>query len=99
MAIKKVPKPVTTNDAAVAAFIGGAPDAEAGGEGKNEPRKGVRKGKRVQISHTISDDLLARVDAMASELGMSRAALLNMAALQLLERGAVIDGRPRNTEG
>lgn len=91
MGIVKPPKPV--DQKAADAFISGAPDAVGA-----EARKGVRKGKRVQISHTITDDLLARVDEMAQAQAMSRAGLINLAISQLLERGAVIDGNPRKRD-
>lgn len=56
-------------------FIGGAPDAT---------RKGVIRGKREQI--TITPELLAKVDALASRMGQSRAALINRAIYELAER-------------
>ncbi|MGX2042282.1 ribbon-helix-helix domain-containing protein (plasmid) [Methylocaldum sp. MU1018] len=66
------------------AFISGAPDAE-------KP-KGVRKGHKQQISLTITPSLLARVDELASELGQSRAAIINMAIYRAVEHGLTIDG-------
>lgn len=68
-------------DAAAEAFISGAPDAET-----VKPR-GVRKGNKQQISLTISPDLLDRVDALAAELGQSRAAVINMAIYRAVEHG------------
>lgn len=71
----------TPEDVAADAFISAAPDAEV-------PRvKGVRKGNRQQISLTISPDLLNRVDALAAELGQSRAAVINMAIYRAVEHG------------
>lgn len=61
----------------VDAFIGGAPDAA---------RKGVIRGKKEQITLTIAPDLLAKVDALASRMGQSRAALINRAIYELAER-------------
>lgn len=52
-------------------FISGAPDATKA--------RGVRKGNRLQISLTIAPELLTQVDAMASKMGQSRAAVINMA--------------------
>jgi len=78
----------------LAAFVGQAPDSQPSGK----PRKLTKKGRRVQISHTLPASLLERIDAAAEELSMSRAAYLNMGAIQLLERGAVIDGKPRKRE-
>lgn len=65
---------------AVDAFIGSAPDA--GG------RKGVIRGRKEQITLTISPELLAKIDDMASRMGQSRAALINLAIYRLAEAGA-----------
>ena len=59
------------------AFIGRAPDA---------PRKGVVRGRKAQITLTIAPELLAKVDALASRMGQSRAALINRAIYELAER-------------
>jgi hypothetical protein len=48
--------------------------------------KGVRKGSRLQISHTIAPDLLAQVDGLAKAMGQTRAALINLAIYQLLSQ-------------
>jgi hypothetical protein len=61
----------------VDAFIGKAPDAH---------RKGVIRGRKEQITLTITPDLLAKVDEMASKMGQSRAALINRAIYELAER-------------
>ncbi len=61
----------------VESFIGGAPDAR---------RKGVIRGRKEQITLTIAPELLAKVDAMASRMGQSRAALINRAIYELAER-------------
>lgn len=71
-------------DAAVDAFISGAPDAP-------QPR-GVKKGNRQQISLTIAPALLEKIDALAAELGQSRAAVINMAIYRAVEHGLSIDG-------
>jgi Ribbon-helix-helix protein, copG family len=63
----------------VDAFIGKAPDAR---------RKGVVRGRKEQITLTIAPDLLAKVDAIASRMGQSRAALINRAIYELAERVA-----------
>jgi hypothetical protein len=63
----------------VEAFIGNAPDAR---------RKGVIRGKKEQITLTIAPELLAKVDAIASRMGQSRAALINRAIFELAERVA-----------
>ena len=67
-------------------FISGAPDSAA------KPA-GVKKGNKQQISLTIAPLLLAKIDAMAAELGQSRAAIINMAIYRAVEHGLVIGGR------
>ena len=80
------PKRKTTSKAAkVEASIAAAPDALP-------HKKGVKKGKKEQISLTISPNLLAQVDALAERLGQSRAAVINMAIVQAVERGLSITG-------
>lgn len=79
--IEPTPQPA---DAVVDAFISGAPDAP-------KPR-GVRKGNRQQISLTIAPALLEKIDALAAELGQSRAAVINMAIYRAVEHGLTIDG-------
>ncbi len=71
MAITKPVKPKTVD-----AFISGAPDAG---------RKGVMKGKKEQITLTLTPDLLTKVDALAQRMGQSRAAIINLAIFRLLE--------------
>ena len=72
MAITKPVKPTTE------AFIAAAPDAV---------RKGVMRGRKEQITLTISPELLARVDRMASRMGQSRAALINLFIYRGVEGG------------
>lgn len=79
---KKAP---AAGDAAASAFISGAPDAP------KKPR-GVIKGKRQQITLTISPDLLEKADALAAELGLSRAAVINLALHRAVEHGLSFDG-------
>ena len=79
-----ITKPKTrSSENSVNSFISSAPDA---------PHKGVRKGKKNQISLTISPELLSKVDAMASHLGQSRASIINMAIYRAVEHGLTIDG-------
>lgn len=59
------------------AFVQGAPDAV---------RKGVRKGRKEQITLTIAPDLLAKVDDYAARRGQSRAAMINMAIFEFVSR-------------
>lgn len=91
MAITRpVPSPKTVpspgDDAAVDAFISGAPDAPP-----KKPR-GVMKGRRQQITLTIPPALLAKVDQLAAELGQSRAAVINLAIHRAVEHGLSFDG-------
>ena len=57
--------------------------------------RGVKKGNKQQISLTITPGLLAKVDELADKLGQSRAAVINMALYQAIERGLDIDGLQR----
>ena len=59
------------------AFVQRAPDAA---------RKGVRKGRKEQITLTITPDLLAKVDDYAARRGQSRAAMINMAIFEFVSR-------------
>lgn len=98
MAITKAPKKPAetaqaTNQAAADAdaFISGAPDSAA-----SAPKvPGVKKGNKQQISLTITPGLLEKVDEMATELGQSRAAIINMAIYRAVEHGLAIDGLRR----
>ena len=77
----KVPEPTP----AVDAFISGAPDAA------RAPRPTMLGNKR-QISLTINPALLEKVDAMAAEMGQTRAGIINMAIYRMVEHGVTIDG-------
>ncbi len=82
---KKAEKKQPANAAAAAeAFISAAPDAKV-------PRR-TRKGKKVQISLTLTESLLGRVDQLAEELGQSRAGIINLAIIHMLDKGLRIDG-------
>lgn len=70
-------------------FIASAPDAAA--DAPFQP-KYVKKGKKLQITLTIAQPLLERVDELAAKLGQSRAAVINLAVYQSLESGLSIDG-------
>ncbi|MDD2676820.1 MAG: ribbon-helix-helix protein, CopG family [Methylacidiphilaceae bacterium] len=72
------------------AFISGAADAEP------KP-KGVRRGKKQQISLTIAPVLLRKVDELAAELGQSRAAVINLAIHRAVEHGLEIEGLRKQT--
>lgn len=91
MAITKKPNKATPDatTAAADAFISGAPDAAA--TTSEVPRR-VRKGRKVQITLTITEPMLVRVDELASQLGQSRAAVINLAVMQMLQTGLRIEG-------
>lgn len=91
MAITKKPiKPTPdTTIAAADAFISGAPDAVS--TIPEAPRR-VRKGRKVQITLTITEPLLDRVDELADQIGQSRAAVINLAVMQMLQSGLRIEG-------
>jgi hypothetical protein len=61
----------------VAEFEEGAPDSK--------PKKAFMKGNRIQISHTISPEMLGQLDAMAKKTGTPRASLINLAIYRALE--------------
>ena len=86
MAIVK-PKGKATADA----FIAGAPDAAPAAK----VVKGVMLGHKRQITLTIAPELLARVDELAAQIGQSRAAVINLAIRQAVERGLTIEGLGR----
>ncbi len=92
MAITKKPSKPTPDatTAAADAFISGAPDAAAAPV-QDTPRR-VRKGRKVQITLTITEPMLDRVDELASQIGQSRAAVINLAVMQMLQTGLRIEG-------
>ena len=67
-------------------FIQAAPDAE--GSAPSEKNR-----KKVQISLTISPDLLKAVDEKARKSGLSRAALINLAIHQAISSGVNLPGQ------
>ena len=83
-----ITKPIKKPSAAD--FIAAAPDAAADTQARQP--KYVRKGKKLQITLTIAQPLLERVDELAAKLGQSRAAVINFAVFQSLESGLRIDG-------
>lgn len=91
MAITKKPTKSTHDmtTAAADAFISGAPDAVS--TTPEAPRR-VRKGRKVQITLTITEPLLDRVDELAEQIGQSRAAVINLAVMQMLQSGLRIEG-------
>lgn len=77
-----ITKPNKKAAASAESFISGAPDAET------KP-KGFKKGNKQQISLTIAPELLAKIDGLATELGQSRAAVINMAIWRAVEHGLI----------
>jgi hypothetical protein len=86
MAIRKPPVPAARSS--VDDFINAAPDAAAA-PARREPRY-VRKGRKLQITLTIEQALLEQVDKQASELGLSRAAVINLSIRQGINRGITL---------
>ncbi len=77
------PKSAETDQAllderAVEQFLNKAPDGVPTAQAETV-RKGVKRGKREQISHTITPELLQKVDARARQEGQTRAGLINLA--------------------
>lgn len=82
--VVKTDKPTIKDDIAEK-FIKGAPDAQKVPP-VSEPRKGVMRGNREQISHTIQPDILKRVDDLAKAKGLTRAGLINLAISDYLDK-------------
>ncbi|MCC8445678.1 MULTISPECIES: hypothetical protein [Xanthomonas translucens group] len=53
----------------------------------DQPRRGVMRGRREQITHTLPPELLAKIDRRSGELGIPRAAYINLALSKALENG------------
>jgi CopG-like RHH_1 or ribbon-helix-helix domain, RHH_5 len=75
---KRPPAKKATNPEAVEKFVSGAPDSKKAPQEK----KGLMRGKREQISHTIPPALLEKLDQLADSQGMTRAGLINLAISQ-----------------
>ncbi|KVC58922.1 hypothetical protein WT10_10440 [Burkholderia stagnalis] len=79
-------RPDARKAAAIDQFIGGAPDAAAPETSSQvEPVRAPGRRKKETISLGIDPALLARVDATAVRLGISRAAAINLAIAQFVE--------------
>ena len=94
MAITKPkPRPAVPDVDPLATFIAGAPDATMAADELTPVKpRGVKKGNKQQISLTIAPALLAKIDELASTLGQSRAAVINMSIYRAVEHGLSIDG-------
>lgn len=82
-----ITKPLPKTKAGADAFISGAPDAKAAHGQASEAAgpRGIVKGKKLQISVTLSPDLLVELDQLAAAMGQSRAGLINQAIYRLIE--------------
>jgi hypothetical protein len=87
MSISRKPKAASTAPDRAEAFIAGAPDAPiaAAASTASSYEKGIAKGHKRQISHTIAPDLLRRIDETAARSGQGRAAIINLAIYRFLE--------------
>ncbi len=74
-------------------FIDAAPDAGAGDSLPEAKVPGFKQGNKQQISLTMDADLLREVEVRRKELGMSRAAYINMATRNMVENGVSLPGR------
>lgn len=86
MAIVK--RPVSTQPKSADDFIQGAPDAVPAANTAPTAipiTKGVQQGKQAQISLAMPPELLAKVDAAAERLSISRAGFIKMTLAQAVE--------------
>jgi len=79
MALTKKPSKIGIDE-----FIENTTDIQA--NAKQAPKK------RIQFTHTIDPLILERVDQKAQEMGLTRAALVNIFIINGLNKGATIDG-------
>jgi hypothetical protein len=92
MSISRKPKAASSAPDKADAFIAGAPDAStvatsiaSNASTASSYEKGIAKGHKRQISHTIAPDLLRRIDQTAARSGQGRAAIINLAIFRFLE--------------
>lgn len=88
MALERPPKttdntiytqPSKPDSGAVDRYIQGAPDLEG------RPKR-LRRGKRVQVSHTLPEAMLDQIDAAAADDGLSRTAWINWQMKKALKK-------------
>lgn len=60
-------------------YIQGAPDLDG------RPKR-LRRGKRVQVSHTLPEEMLDEIDVAAAEDGLSRTAWINWQLKKTLKK-------------
>lgn len=83
MAITKRPQfKETTSEESTENFIKNAPDAVS----KEVRKKGLIRGKREQISHTLPPELLQRIDDEAKKKGLTRAGIINLAVSEYFDK-------------
>ncbi|HGJ5854579.1 ribbon-helix-helix domain-containing protein (plasmid) [Arsenophonus nasoniae] len=88
MAIQKPLKKNDENqDKILDDFINSAPDSSS-------KVRGVKKGKKQQITVTITPEIIEQLDKKAEETGLSRAALINIGIRHILNQGTIIGGKP-----
>jgi hypothetical protein len=87
MSITKLP---VKKDAAEA-FIAGAPDGQTTVVEAGREQMAMR-GKQAQITLTLPPDLLARANAVAGQLSLSRAAFFKLAITRAVQAEGGIDG-------
>jgi len=77
-------KPAARDNAAIGAFIAGAPDARIDQPAPAKDQQPARR-QKVKISFDIDPDLLTRVDQVAKASGVSRNAALALGASWLID--------------
>lgn len=82
-----VRRPASTVQKTADDFIQGAPDAASAVAAPpfTPITKGVQQGKQAQISLAMPPELLAKVDAAADRLSISRAAFMKMAITRAID--------------
>jgi len=70
--VSRPPKPQPAETPTVDAFIQGAPDSS------KPTGRGIKKGKKEQVSVILDPLLLDKADNAAAEMGMSRSAFISM---------------------
>jgi hypothetical protein len=82
MAITK--RPAAKPEKSIEDFIGGAPDSAPAAPAAAKA-KGVMKGHQRQISLAMPVELIARMDAAAGKLSLTRAGFLKLAVTRAVE--------------
>jgi hypothetical protein len=77
------------DEAALAKFIGGAPDASPAEKNMDAPHARKMAGKQAQITFALPPDLLDKVDNMAGSLSISRAAFIKQALTRAVVSGGL----------